>query len=55
MRKLTVKEVAPDMDNPQGNALEALVLDSVSDDKLISRILALPPSLLTFLYPIPCL
>ena len=43
IRKLTVKEVAPAMDNPQGNALEALVLDSVSDDKLISRILALPP------------
>ena len=43
IRKLTVKEVASDMDNPQGNYLEALVLASVSNDEVISRLLALPP------------
>ena len=31
------------MDTPQGNALEALVSDLVSDYKVISRLLALPP------------
>ena len=36
--KLTVKEVASAMDLPQGNALEALVLASVSDDKVLIRL-----------------
>ena len=43
IRKLTVNEVASAMGLPQGNALETLVLASVSDDKVISRLLELPP------------
>ena len=43
IRKLIVKELASDMDIPQVNALEALVLDSVSDDEVMSRFLELPP------------
>ena len=38
-----MKDVASDMDLPQGNTLEALVSASVSDDKVISSLLAIPP------------
>ena len=42
IRKLTLKEVASSIDIPQGNTLEALVLASLSDDDVMSRLLELP-------------